>query len=169
MSNIINESSNQEEIVLQVRKAIEHRATWMYLLMNEARKRGLDWDDFARSAILQCGCIHGARFQENINDLSNLGEFSKTFAPEITKKVFEMEFLEVDKEKFYVDFHYCPLVNAWQKLGLSDDEIDHLCDIAMDGDRGIASQFPSFKFTLGHTIAQGYRNCQVRFNKTDIE
>ena len=29
------------------------------------------------------------------------------------------------------------IVNAWQKLGATPEEIDHLCDIAMEGDRAI--------------------------------
>jgi hypothetical protein len=165
MSKIRNEPKNNEELVVEVRNAIEHRATWMYLLMDEARKRGMDWDDFAREAIYNTGCIHGERFIKLVNDPSKVEEFSKVFAVGISRKVFEMEVLEEDKEKYYLDFHYCPLVKAWQKLGLPNKEIKHLCDIAMDGDRGIASQFPSFKFTLGKTIAQGYDVCQIRFDK----
>lgn len=64
-----------------------------------------------------------------------------------------------------MDFHYCPLVEAWQKLGCSDEEIEVLCDIAMNGDRGIASVFDDFKFSLGKTIAQGHNCCEIRFNK----
>ena len=29
----------------------------------------------------------------------------------------------------YLDFHYCPLVKAWQKAGCTDEEIARLCDI----------------------------------------
>lgn len=165
MSKIKNVPVNDEEIVVEVRNAIEHRATWMYLLMKEARDRGLDWDDFARKAIGATGCMHGKRFAGLVEDKSKMEQFSKVFAVGTGRKVFDMEVLAEDEDKYYLDFHYCPLVSAWQKLGLSDEEIDHLCDIAMDGDRGIASQFPDFEFTLGDTIAQGAPVCQIRFDK----
>ena len=42
--------------------------------------------------------------------------------------------------KLSVDFHYCPLVAAWKKLGATDEECAVLCDIAMDGDRGICEK-----------------------------
>ena len=165
MSKIVNEPTIDEEIVVEVRNAIEHRSTWMYLLMKEARDRGLNWDDFAREAIRQTGCIHGARFKALVEDETSIEEFERVFAVGTGRKVFEMEVLEEDDEKYYLDFHYCPLVKAWQKLGVSDEEIEHLCDIAMDGDRGISSQFPAFEFTLGKTIAQGHPVCQIRFDK----
>ncbi len=165
MPKITNEATIDEEIVVEVRNAIEHRATWMYFLMEEARKRGLDWDDFAREAIRQTGCIHGERFKALMQDETSLEEFEQVFAVGTGRKVFEMEVLAEDEEKYYLDFHYCPLVKAWQKLGVSDEDIEQLCDIAMDGDRGIASQFPTVKFTLGETIAQGHPVCQIRFDK----
>ena len=34
-------------------------------------------------------------------------------------------------DSLYLDFHYCPLVKAWQKAGCTDEEIARLCDIAM--------------------------------------
>ena len=42
--------------------------------------------------------------------------------------------------KLSVEFHYCPLVAAWKKLGASDEECAVLCDIAMDGDRESAKK-----------------------------
>jgi hypothetical protein len=75
-----------------------------------------------------------------------------------------MEVVAADRERYYLDFHYCPLVSAWKKLGASQEEIVHLCDIAMDGDRGIAEQFPDFQFSLGETIAAGHPVCQIRFD-----
>ena len=71
----------------------------------------------------------------------------------------------VSDKEMKIDFHYCPLVAAWTKLTGDDEKIALLCDIAMDGDRGIASQFPSFEFELGKTIAKGDGICEVRFHK----
>ena len=80
---------------------------------------------------------------------------------------FEMEILESSDKKLSIDFHYCPLVAAWQKLGLPEEDMPALCDIAMDGDRGIISTYPKFSFELGETIAKGDNVCQIRITKQD--
>lgn len=146
-----------------LRGAIEHRATWMYLLLDEARKKGLSWDDFARSGIFQCGLYHGqSKIKDNCPDYEDLREFFKPFLPEETMKVLEVEALKVEKDELVVEFHYCPLVTAWQKLGCSQEDIAHLCDIAMDGDRGIAKEC-GFDFTIHSKIAEGADTCKVSF------
>ena len=162
---IKNVPTLNEQATNDMRGALEHRATWMYLLMDEARKKGLDWNDFARKAIFRCGCMTGENLKAMMKDPSDMVEFSTVFGAGAVHKVFEMEQTTADENKFYLDFHYCPLVAAWQKLGCDDKEVELLCDIAMDGDRGIAHEFPAFEFTLGKTIAQGNKVCEIRFNK----
>ncbi len=167
MSDTISREEHEKKLVQEVRKAIEHRAAWMYLLLKEARDRGLDWDEFARPAIRNTGCLGGQKRREKMVDPSSLEEFATVFAGETSRGVFEMELVKQDSEGYYLDFHYCPLVKAWQELGASQEEIEQLCDIAMDGDRGVADQFPSFEFSLGRTIAQGSEVCQIRFDKVE--
>ncbi len=98
-------------------------------------------------------------------DISDLKEFAKVFSTETSKKVFEMDYTESSDDKLSVEFHYCPLVSAWLKQGFSDEDIAKLCDIAMDGDRGIAGKLPDFEFELGKTIAQGNAVCEINFIK----
>lgn len=155
---IKNEASIKDEHIRDVRAAIEHRATWFYCLLDEARKKGLDWDDFARKAIFRVGCFHGER---NFTETSDLKEFPRQFPSELGKKVFEMEIVESTPDRYVVEFHYCPLVHAWQKLTDSEEEIALLCDIAMEGDRGIASTFPAFKFDIEEKIAEGGDVCRL--------
>ncbi len=164
MSKTYTQQEHAEALVDEIRKAIEHRATWMYLLLKEARERGLDWDDFAREAVRKTGYLHGQAKREKMKDPASLEEFASVFAAGTSRKVFEMEVVAADGDRYHLDFHYCPLVSAWQKLGASPQEIEQLCDIAMDGDRGIAEQFPEFEFSLGETIAQGKPVCQIRFD-----
>ncbi|MCJ7733518.1 MAG: L-2-amino-thiazoline-4-carboxylic acid hydrolase [Anaerolineales bacterium] len=165
MEKTYSQAEHEEQLVQEVRKAIEHRATWMYLLLKEARERGLAWDDFARPAIHATGCLSGQNKLEKMQDPDSLAEFRTAFAGETSRMVFEMEVVAADEDQYYLDFHFCPLVSAWEKLGASAEEIEHLCDIAMDGDRGMAEQFPAFEFSLGQTIAQGHPVCQIRFDK----
>lgn len=145
------------------RADFEHRATWFALLIDEAKKQGLD-TSFAHNAILRCGKFHG---ENKYPDTESLPEFAAAFANEDVVNSFEMELLENDEKNLSIDFHYCPLVAAWQKLGLPEDQMPELCDIAMDGDRGIISTYPKFSFELGKTIAKGDDVCQIRIKKHD--
>ena len=150
---IKNQPTRTNEVTEIQRKAFEHRATWFALLIDEARKQGLD-DSFAHNAIRRCGMFHGEVKFPRTDDLT---EFN----------TFEMEILESSDKKLSIDFHYCPLVAAWQKLGLPEEDMPALCDIAMDGDRGIISTYPKFSFELGETIAKGDNVCQIRITKQD--
>ena len=165
MEKIYSQSELDDIVTQEVRKAIEHRATWMYLLLKEARKRGLDWDDFARPAIHATGCLGGQKRREKMENPGSMEEFATVFAGGTSRAVFEMEVLAADADRYHLDFHYCPLVIAWEKLGATPEEIEQLCDIAMDGDRGIADQFTAFDFSLGKTIAGGQAVCEIRFDK----
>ena len=165
MDKTYTQEEHDEILVAEIRKAIEHRATWMYLLLKEARDRGLEWDDFARPVIRETGCLGGQERRGRMVDPENLIEFQDVFPSDTSRKVFAMEVTAADEEKYYLDFGYCPLVNAWKKLGATAGEIKKLCDIAMEGDRGMASQFPAFQFSLGKTIAEGFAVCEIRFDK----
>jgi len=55
-------------------------------------------------------------------------------------------------------------VAAWQEQGCSDEKISKLCDIAMEGDRGIAKSF-GCELQLGETIANGGTRCEIRFKR----
>lgn len=151
---------DKEQHIQDLRDAFEHRATWFYYLVEEAKKRGLS-EDFARDAIRSCGCFHGNNKYTKTDDLE---KFSVEFANENVRGVFEMD-VDAKPDKMNIEFHYCPLVNAWKKLTNDSKEIECLCDIAMDGDRGIASTFPDFEFHLGKTIAKGDDICEVCFTK----
>lgn len=159
---IKNVNTISEPQVDEVRSAIEHRATWFYLLLDEAKKRGLDWEDFARQAILRCGCFHG---KIKYSDAANLTEFSKKFANPLYAKIFEMDIKELTDHRFVVEFNYCPLVNAWLKFTDNEAEIDQLCDIAMEGDRGIIKSLPGYAMELADTIAKGGPCCRIIITK----
>ncbi len=154
----IQNTATVSEQRVDMRAAIEHRATWFYLLLDEAEKAGLPWEEVARKAIRRCGVFHG---DTKLTRTEDLQAFAKEFASEPYAKIFEMDVKEVSHERFHVEFHYCPLVAAWLKQTKDEQKIDRLCDIAMDGDRGIISTFPTFRFELGETIAQGGKVCKI--------
>ncbi len=157
---IKNEKHDRGQHIEDMRNAFEHRAVWFYNLIDEAVKRGLDID-FARAAITECGCFHG---RTKYTQTDNIEAFAKEFANSNVVDIFEMD-VKTDPREMNIEFHYCPLVSAWMKLTGDEEKIATLCDIAMDGDRGIASEFPAFEFSLGKTIAKGDGVCQVKFIK----
>lgn len=168
MSKIVNTAKNLEnDKINDLRSAFGHRAMWLYFLVDEMKKAGVQgWKDIAYRATHRCGCVQGEGFKDLI-DGTSLRAFETEFAEPNGngRKIFEMEEVLKTDDHYHLNFHYCPLVTAWQQLGLPDDEIALLCDIAMNGDRGIASAYDDFTFSLGKTIAQGHPHCEIRFDK----
>ena len=140
MSKVINEAKVKNPLIVGIREQLEHRALWMYLLQDEAAKKGLAAEEYVPAAIKRCGLYQGF----------------------FAQKVFEMDILRCDDDHLDIDFHYCPLVKAWQKQGCSDEEIAVLCDYAMCGDRGIGECF-GVELDLPGTIAKGDATCQLRY------
>lgn len=153
-----------EEIINVNRSAIEHRATWMGLSFEEAKKAGTDGEKILRAAVAKTGCLHGAIIREKLTKPVRLDKFADAFLSPVAVKTFEMEFQTRTPEALEIHFHYCPLVSGWIKAGIPLKDIPTLCDIAMDGDRNIAAT-AGVEFSLGKTIANGDTVCEVNFYK----
>jgi len=159
-------------LVRNLRNFFEHRALWLYFLYDEARKKGAKPDTFARAAIRRCGLYHGMRALTGKDTAverpgaegGSCRLLQKKLFPPPGKAIFEMKFGALDDDTFEVDFHYCPLVNAWQKQGCSEEDMEKLCDWAMEGDRGIAEAF-GCDLELKTTIARGDEFCQIRIKR----
>ncbi|MDR3344478.1 MAG: L-2-amino-thiazoline-4-carboxylic acid hydrolase [Oscillospiraceae bacterium] len=161
---IHNEPRIKNPIIRAVREQLEHRALWMYLLLDEARKKGYPTEDFAPEAIRRCGLYQGGSLNESGG--GSLRDLRKKLFIKPAQWVFEMNVLRSEDDALDIDFHYCPLVKAWQKQGCSDEEIAQLCDTAMCGDAGIAESFGA-RLDLGTVIAKGGNCCQIRFRKNN--
>jgi hypothetical protein len=159
--SIRNEAKKKGPIVRILRGFIEHRALWMYLLCDEARKKGLKPETFAPSAVRRCGLFHGGNAASAGTSCKLL---KKQLFPKRGQMIFEMKIKKLTDDAFDVDFHYCPLVASWKKQGCSDEECDKMCDWAMEGDRGIAEAF-GCELELPKTIAKGDGVCQIRFKR----
>lgn len=149
----------------RIREQLEHRAMWLAVLTDEAEKKGLSIDEYAGEAIRRCGVIQGKQFSGGSKDFRTL---KKNLFGTFARKVFEMKIVESTEDKLSIDFHYCPLVKAWQKMGYDDERIKKLCDTAMCGDRGIISQFGG-ELNLEQTIAEGSDVCKIRFVRGEKE
>lgn len=164
MKEITNVPKAQDDKIEMMRKNFEHRATWMGLIYDEGRKRGIDLEEIIRAAVRKTGHIHGERYKAILKEKGDVGEFVNAFLDDNGIRCFQMQLSETNPEKMTVDFGYCPLVSAWLKLGFDQETIAKLCDIAMDGDRGIAETV-GVEFDLGETIAKGHHCCELRFGK----
>ncbi|MDR1576407.1 MAG: L-2-amino-thiazoline-4-carboxylic acid hydrolase [Treponema sp.] len=163
-SNIKNAANPVDETAEVNRAQIEHRAAWMGLIYDEMVKAGIDAEPVIRRAIKRCGRMHGENFKKKCADPGNCADFKNVFLGELAIKTFDMRPVNADRDNVAVDFHYCALVGAWQKLGFDDKTCALLCDMAMEGDRGIAEAM-GLTLDLETTIAQGCPDCKLRFHK----
>lgn len=165
MSRIVNEAKTfDHKGALIWRSCAEHRATWLAMIWEEAKKQGIDPGPFCRAAIARCGLVQGAGWKEKTPQPDNVGSFIDTMFSEIAVKSFELEVKSKTPDSAELEFHYCPLLKAWQKLGYTDEELAELCDIAMEGDRHIA-QAMGYTLDLYGTIAEGCPTCRLHFHK----
>ncbi|GHV44499.1 hypothetical protein AGMMS49546_28560 [Spirochaetia bacterium] len=164
MPEIKNTENKTAETAEINRAQIEHRATWMGLIYDEMKKAGIDAEPIIRRAIKRCGRVHGENFKKKCADPNNCADFRKVFLGDLGINTFNMDTISADHDNVKVHFHYCALVSAWKKLGFDDKTCDLLCDMAMDGDRGIAEAM-GLKLDLNETIAKGCGACTLHFHK----
>ena len=62
--SIKNEPKIKNPLIVAIREQLEHRALWMYLLCDEAKKKGLDSKEYAPDAIRRCGLYQGANLRK---------------------------------------------------------------------------------------------------------
>lgn len=160
-----NEAKLSEPVTDAQRSAIEHRATWFALIYDEARKAGVEnIEEVMRAAVKKTGKIHGSRFQEIMKDKNDFCEMCDYFLTPHARKNFEQEVTLCTHDELAADFHYCPFVAAWKKLNMSDEDIALLCDIAMDGDRGVAETMGAV-LDIPKRIAYGDDCCHIHFHR----
>ena len=116
-------------------------------------------------AVRRCGLTQGADLVKK-GKTDSLKGLCKTLFSKPAQLVFEMKIVESTDEKLSIDFHYRPLVKAWQNAGCTDEEIAKLCDIAMCGDHGIGECYGSV-LDLPKCIAKGDDICALRYHKME--
>ena len=116
MSNIKNEAKIRNPLIVAIREQLEHRALWMYLLCDEAAKKGLAPQDYAPAAIRRCGLYQGGNLRAKAGGGDSLKGLKKTLFTKPAQWVFEMDVKRCTDNNLDIDFHYCPLVKAWQKM-----------------------------------------------------
>ena len=64
--SVVNEPKLKNPLLMAIREQLEHRALWMYLLCDEAKKKGLNPEDYAPAAIKRCGLYQGANLVKRV-------------------------------------------------------------------------------------------------------
>jgi hypothetical protein len=159
---IKNEPKIKGGIIDLNRAQIEHRAAVMALTYQQAVDKDFDGDDLCRTANFKSGEYFGQQELGKMEDKNNVGEFCTRFFNGIALKTFEIEIVSNSIDEVILEFHYCPLVSMWQKLGIPEATIDKLCDIAMETDRSIAKVM-GYKLDITQTIASGCESCRMKF------
>jgi hypothetical protein len=159
---IVNEADSTTEVAEANRAQIEHRAVWMGLIYDEMRKADIDAEPIIRRAISRNGVLDGENFKKAAGKTGDCKAFEKVFVNDLGVNTFRWKNIYADEENLKVEFHYCPLVAAWRKLGFDEKTCALLCDMAMDGDRNIAAQM-GLKLDLEDTIARGGPCCKMHF------
>ncbi len=154
----MKKTKKEKELVLAVRSAIEDRAAVLFFLFREMKKvYGIKKaEKLARQAIFKFGIFKAGKRGK----VSTPDKWASQHLNGVSNLVFESKGAKLTKKESELNFHYCPLVEAWKKLGASKKEIALLCDIAMEGDRGRA-KVERFDVEIPQTIGCGDKYCRL--------
>lgn len=90
MTKIRNEARIKNPLVTAVRGQLEQRASWLYLLCDEASKKGIDPKEIGPAAIKRCGLAQGKELVTKGNTISLKG-LRKTLFTKPAQWMFEMK------------------------------------------------------------------------------
>lgn len=147
-----------DETTQAVRSAIEDRAAYLYFLLKEMR--AALGDEAAAEVAGRAIFKYGQAKAKAMPPMRSPADFVRHQMRPGRREIFDKEAVEETEQRSEVRFHYCPLVQAWKRLGASDAELSLLCDIAMQGDFGMVSGSP-FRLRIAGSIARGDEYCRL--------
>lgn len=150
-----------DEVVQNVRAAIGDRAIYLALLYRSFLEK-LPADEVerqARKAVYQFGMIKGQDDQGSMTPDSWVEHHVSCGGI----KIFESDVIKAE-DRTEVHMTYCPLMAAWQRMGCSEEEMDLLCDVAMEVDRGRAD-FHKIPYEISERKAKGDPFCRLTLLK----
>ncbi len=147
----------------QLYESFKNRALIYHLIFDELREElGQDRaEEILSRAIYRRGQQRGrekyARFAPA--DLAGLkAAFLEGVADE--GKMFQPEVLRDDAQGLDIQFHACPLRDAWQQAGLADEDVAVLCRIASQIDEG-TFEAAGFRFSIDTWQPGGQGCCRL--------
>lgn len=130
---------SEDALRRQLYDSFKNRAVLYHLIFEELRAELGDEkaEELLGRAIYRRGQQSGqakyARFGPD--DLAGLKEAFLGGIPD-DGRMFQPEVIRDDAERLDIKFHGCPLRDAWQELGLPEEEVARLCRIAARIDNG---------------------------------
>ena len=153
-SRVVNEPRIKTRSSGAIRELLEHQALWLYLLTDEA-KRAPDPSVFAPAAVKRCGLFQGAELVAKGGGTHSLKSPKKGLSESLLRWFFEMDVKDVQDDRFELEFHYCPLVKAWQKQGCTDEGEDlPICAIGPCAAIEASARLTAASSTFPKTIAR---------------
>lgn len=147
----------QQELTDAFRAAIEDRARWFYLLLKYAKTENADVEKIAEMAITEFGEMKG----KAVGEAKTALDFANAILSGHPREAFAMEPVKLDSEESIIKFRYCPLVEAWKKLGCTPEEVGKLCDLASFGDYGMIGVFPDLQLEFKQLLSKGQDCCEM--------
>lgn len=144
-----------KEMTDKVRAAMEDRALYLAMIYRTLKKAlpAEQAEKLAREAIYEYGQLKGRRDSEPVTPEAWVDKHvSKGSAI-----IFESRIVK-EADQCQQQMTYCPLLEAWLKLGCSPEEQDLLCDIAMEVDRGRAD-FHGLPIEIPQRMGKGDEYC----------
>lgn len=168
-SKIINNPVPTEDETSKALRGLHlKRGQWLAKFYLEGKKQGADMEAILRKAIHEIGIEQAKALPMYQDGTVTVKKFSDYWYLRGYKDVFVKSRPCDEEDRFTIELGYCPLVKQWQDMGLSDEEIDLLCDIAMEGDRGEAETL-GMKMDLEKTIGRGDGVCRLTFCRKNCE
>lgn len=128
-----------DEARAETRAAFENRALMYHYVFEElVQEIGLEQAvALMKRAIRRRGLEIGAKYREAVDagDLETVGRIFCEGSPS-GGELFEPGIEDLTEDCLVLRMTACPLVNAWRALGLPDERIDVLCEIAAAVDEG---------------------------------
>lgn len=122
----------------ELQASFKNRAVLYYFMFDELRKEvGSDRAlEILKRAIYRRGKQIGERFSEFAPD--NLPGLKDAFLKIIPDqgRMFHPHVVQCDSESLVIHLETCPLKEAWEELGLDDQEKTIMCELAGEIDKG---------------------------------
>ncbi len=154
--------SENTELVQKVRAAIKDRALYLAVLYRSFSKAlpAEQAEKLAREAIFEYGRNRGSKDAGTMTP----EKWVDHHMAKGSGAVFESRITKGDGYCLQ-EMTFCPLMEAWRELGCSADEMDLLCDIAMEVDRGRAA-YHGITVEMPMRIGKGDSHCRLVLRKS---
>jgi hypothetical protein len=149
-----------------LRDEIKNRARIYYLIYEELSKEvGNDKAaEILKRAIYKRGKEKGRLLANKLGE-TNLEKLAHTFIEgKEDIDAFGHEVVEVKEDHAVLRLNRCPLVEAWEELGLSAEQKKMMCDLAYQVDFG-KFEGAGFKLEFNCRVAEGDATCDLHVTK----